>query len=175
MLLISIKIIFEADMEILWCIFPTGKKKGRHNALSSIDNKTIATSSPCGEWGTECTPNLRSTDRRWSLNVLEIIRWCLRICVIGINRSFPMSGRNCVRRQENPQHRHQTAEKWQDTSRKPHTCSEFHTAAKVKLKEGGGGGTLNTLAVLSREGATHDENNQAPISWLYTPGEHAQV
>lgn len=47
MLLISIKIISEVDMEILWCISPI--KKERQNALSSIDNKTIAANFPCGQ------------------------------------------------------------------------------------------------------------------------------
>lgn len=32
-------------------------KKKRQNALSSIDNKTIAANFPCGQWGTECITN----------------------------------------------------------------------------------------------------------------------
>lgn len=61
MLLISIKIISEVDMEILWCISPI--KKERQNALSSIDNKTIAANFPCGQQGTECI-TISQVDRR---------------------------------------------------------------------------------------------------------------
>lgn len=137
--------------------------------LSSIDNKTIATNFPRGEWGTECITNTQEDRQKmnsecaWNTEVMP-----LHLCDWHEQKLSNVWQEVCEETQQN----HQTGTRLLRNDRtlifldqtlitqslyESYTHSVTSTSAKVKLRAR----HTEDSAVWSHEGAIQDENGQA--------------